>query len=71
MSGFRLASLLALIAAAAAAPLGSHGTDVNPENAPADALFKAGKFAEAEPLYAAITSKKCGAPTLGAREDLH
>jgi Aspartyl protease len=57
MSGLPLGYLLALIAAVAAAPLGSREVDVNPENAPADALFKAGKFAEAEPLYAAITSK--------------
>jgi hypothetical protein len=57
MHGSQMASAFALIAAAAAAPLGNHKADVNPENAPADALFKAGKFAEAEPLYAAITSK--------------
>jgi hypothetical protein len=34
MSGFPLASLFALIAAAAAALLGSNGVDVKPENAP-------------------------------------
>jgi hypothetical protein len=56
MSGLLVMSLHALIAAVVAAPLGSGETDVNPENAPADALFKAGKFAQAEPLYAAVAS---------------
>jgi hypothetical protein len=57
MTRLLLLPLCALISAVVAEPLGGHEADVKPENAPVEALFKAGKFAEAEPLYAAITNK--------------
>jgi predicted aspartyl protease len=53
MAGLPLASLLALIAAATAAPLGNRDADRAPAVASADALFKQGKFADAGRLYAA------------------